>query len=263
MAGSDLEDPDEVGEEEEDGSGWSDPSLSVTDGSGHFIKSLKFIVNGQDDDGDDGEDEQDEEDEGFQSSELEEELFLVDSEEEYQEEEEMTTTLFPPDRLCVESLGRAQLCDGLADCAGGEDEAGCEFGQCQPGEFSCLSGRCIPSHWTCDGRPDCQTGEDEVRISLVQRLVVVSHCHSVTVSQCYIVTVSQCHSLTFVFTVRVDVAVRLSRTGPQSGALGQITDVDDGLHTAGPRLAEVTDIVDVVPGVRDHPEVHLARIYRS
>ena len=189
MAGSDLEDPDEVGEEEEDGSGWSDPSLSVTDGSGHFIKSLKFIVNGQDDDGDDGEDEQDEEDdEGFKSSELEEELFLVDSEEEYQEEEEMTTTLFPPDRLCVESLGRAQLCDGLADCAGGEDEAGCEFGQCQPGEFSCLSGRCIPSHWTCDGRPDCQTGEDEVRISRVHRIVV--QCHSVTVLYCHSVTVS-------------------------------------------------------------------------
>ena len=183
MAGSDLEDPDEVGEEEEDGSGWSDPSLSVTDGSGHFIKSLKFIVQGQDD----GEEEE-EEDEGFQSSELEEELFLVDSEEEYQEEEEMTTTLFPPDRLCVESLGRAQLCDGLADCAGGEDEAGCEFGQCQPGEFSCLSGRCIPSHWTCDGRPDCQTGEDEVRISRVHRIVV--QCHSVTVLYCHSVTVS-------------------------------------------------------------------------
>ena len=44
----------------------------MTDGSGHFFKSLKFIVN-------DGVEE--EEDEDFQSSELEEELFLVDSEE--------------------------------------------------------------------------------------------------------------------------------------------------------------------------------------
>ena len=130
----------------------------MTDGSGHFFKSLKFIVQGQDEEEDD--------DKGFQSSELEEELFLVDSrEEEYQEEEEgdeMTTTLFPPDLSCVERLARHQVCDSLADCPGGEDEAGCEFGGCQPGEFSCLSGRCIPPAWTCDGRPDCQTGEDEV-----------------------------------------------------------------------------------------------------
>ena len=78
--------------------------------------------------------------------------------------------------------------------------------------------------------------------------------------------VLQCYSLyclTFVVAVRVDIAVRLSWTWSQSAALAQITDVDDGLHAARPCLAEVTDIVDIIAGVGDHPEVHLPRIYRS
>ena len=191
LAGPELEDEAD-GVEEEAGSGWSDPSLSVTDGSGHFVQSLQYIIvpGHQQEDQEEGDLEDVEE--GLQSSQLEEELFLVDSEEEYQEQEEedeMTTTLFPPDRLCVERLARPQLCDSLPDCPAGEDEADCQFGQCRPGEFSCLSGRCIPSHWTCDGRPDCQTGEDEVR----QELVVI---YSVTVSPYHSVALSQCHRIT-------------------------------------------------------------------
>ena len=31
--------------------------------------------------------------------------------------------------------------------------------------------------------------------------------------------------------------------------------MDDGLHAAGPALAEVADVVDVVAGVGDHPAV--------
>ena len=55
----------------------------------------------------------------------------------------------------------------------------------------------------------------------------------------------------------------LSRTGPQSGSLGQVTDVNHCLHAACPGLAEVADVVDIIAGVGDHPEVHLPGIYRG
>ena len=56
-----------------------------------------------------------------------------------------------------------QVCDGLVDCEGGQDEAGCGLPRCEEGELACLKGRCIPGEWKCDGRPDCSQGEDEVR----------------------------------------------------------------------------------------------------
>ena len=68
--------------------------------------------------------------EGLQSSQLEEELFLVDSEEEKDEEEEEKEE----DQSCMASLARSKLCDSLPDCPGGEDEADCQFGRCLAGE---------------------------------------------------------------------------------------------------------------------------------
>jgi len=59
-------------------------------------------------------------------------------------------------------LARHQVCDSLFDCENKIDEAECSFPTCNPDEFPCLSGRCIPAGWKCDGKPDCSTGEDEV-----------------------------------------------------------------------------------------------------
>ena len=59
---------------------------------------------------------------------------------------------------------------------------------------------------------------------------------------------------------RVRVPLAVVRVGEdvgvgQGGGLAQVADVDDGLHAAGPALAEVADVVDVVAGVGDHPAV--------
>ena len=32
---------------------------------------------------------------------------------------------------------------------------------CQPDDFLCDNGRCIPSHWVCDNESDCVDGTDE------------------------------------------------------------------------------------------------------
>ena len=57
---------------------------------------------------------------------------------------------------CVKT---SNVCDGDADCEGGQDEVGCgektgnRTTACHPEEFQCLEKHfCIHSSWTCDGQ---------------------------------------------------------------------------------------------------------------
>jgi hypothetical protein len=67
--------------------------------------------------------------------------------------------------LCSDGrcLPPEQICDGIADCPGGEDEVAtyCGGGDCASTEFTCLDGTCIGADRICDGRDDCAGGEDE------------------------------------------------------------------------------------------------------
>jgi Low-density lipoprotein receptor domain class A len=48
-------------------------------------------------------------------------------------------------------------CDGIFDCANGEDEVGCD-----PPPFRCDAGNLLPSYERCNGTPVCQGAEDEI-----------------------------------------------------------------------------------------------------
>ncbi|XP_050504155.1 sortilin-related receptor-like isoform X9 [Diabrotica virgifera virgifera] len=58
----------------------------------------------------------------------------------------------------------AWLCDGDADCIGGEDEKKCETSvNCSRSEFKCqIYGSCIPATAVCDGHFDCPDKTDEL-----------------------------------------------------------------------------------------------------
>ncbi|CAG7836650.1 unnamed protein product [Allacma fusca] len=69
--------------------------------------------------------------------------------------------------LCLDT---EKLCNGVEDCPEGEDESGnsqydCTRStlsdDCQPGEFRCRFGGCIPNSLKCNGQPDCWGGTDE------------------------------------------------------------------------------------------------------
>ena len=59
-----------------------------------------------------------------------------------------------------EIISWAWVCDGTADCTGGDDEEGCVVA-CGIGEYECATGECISSAWVCDGQEDCTLGDDE------------------------------------------------------------------------------------------------------
>uniref|UniRef100_A0A8C6V2G9 Very low density lipoprotein receptor n=1 Tax=Neogobius melanostomus TaxID=47308 RepID=A0A8C6V2G9_9GOBI len=52
-------------------------------------------------------------------------------------------------------------CDGDKDCSDSSDENTCVQKTCAESEFVCQSGGCVPKRWHCDGEPDCEDGSDE------------------------------------------------------------------------------------------------------
>jgi hypothetical protein len=64
------------------------------------------------------------------------------------------------DRRCIPQSKR---CDGVRDCAAGEDEVACPATACQAMERACTGSTppCIPEARWCDGNRDCLNGIDE------------------------------------------------------------------------------------------------------
>ncbi|XP_063961299.1 uncharacterized protein LOC129269692 [Lytechinus pictus] len=76
-----------------------------------------------------------------------------------------------------ECIRRVHVCDGRAECEGGEDERNCgesvyedsEFvHSCPVSSFQCDMGRCISASFYCDFIPHCQDSSDEVNCAYPQ-----------------------------------------------------------------------------------------------
>ena len=63
----------------------------------------------------------------------------------------------------------SQVCDGVLDCLGGEDEAdalNCDVeATCAAGFFQCEGGECLPGSLRCDHTADCARADDEENCS--------------------------------------------------------------------------------------------------
>ncbi|XP_076034048.1 uncharacterized protein LOC143020942 isoform X2 [Oratosquilla oratoria] len=82
--------------------------------------------------------------------------------------DELFCNVCPPAHfVCDVCVASWQICDGVWDCAEGEDERNCfaspfsPTAECQPGQYLCSSGECLPTQAECDRRVDCSDGDDE------------------------------------------------------------------------------------------------------
>ncbi|KAF1768827.1 hypothetical protein GCK72_000640 [Caenorhabditis remanei] len=80
---------------------------------------------------------------------------------------------FPPRLRCRsgQCIQADLICDGQADCSGGDDEVNCTRGpikeECRHGYALCFSGDvCIPNNFFCDGDIDCEDGSDELNCDI-------------------------------------------------------------------------------------------------
>ncbi|XP_072033284.1 CUB and sushi domain-containing protein 3-like [Amphiura filiformis] len=65
----------------------------------------------------------------------------------------------------LEVIDESMFCDGFNDCQDRSDEgilANCSLPLCDPDEFQCFDGSCIPRYMECDLRRNCHFGEDEM-----------------------------------------------------------------------------------------------------
>ena len=60
-------------------------------------------------------------------------------------------------------------CDGIRDCTDNSDEV-C---QCSPSEFECANGMCIDKSLVCNGRDNCGDESDEVEYACPGKLSLV------------------------------------------------------------------------------------------
>ncbi|CAF0981912.1 unnamed protein product [Didymodactylos carnosus] len=59
------------------------------------------------------------------------------------------------------------ICDGEQQCMDGKDEESCdllEFNECEPHEYRCRNGMCIPHEYFLDGEWDCMDNTDEQNV---------------------------------------------------------------------------------------------------